>query len=144
MRQWNVSHGEFRVYLNESSRHEKCYFRILSLHTWRNFSYLGQTFNLEDYSLLISSDNAQYHASARFQCSGKHHASITIRHIDENNLVGEAVEAGNEFQMNKLLFFFSSNRNYSWCKLCTIANIFKYYSTGYPSSTDNYRHVPTG
>ncbi len=95
MSQWKIYYGEFRVYPNESSRHEKCYFRISSLNFGSNFAYLGQTFSLENFTLLISSGNAQYHASASFQCSGGHHATMIVRHIDENNLVEGGVMNGN-------------------------------------------------
>ncbi len=95
MSQWSIYFGDFRVFPNANPSHTTCYFRIVLFTTWRNFAYIGQTTNLENFSLLISSGYAQYHASATFQCFGDHYATMIVRHVNENGLVDAGVSNGN-------------------------------------------------
>jgi hypothetical protein len=69
--------------------------------------YIVQTFSLENYTLLISSGNARYHAFARFQCFGDQYATMIVQFIDKNGLRDAGVSNGNfKFYLLFILFLF--------------------------------------
>ncbi len=93
---WNISiHGDIRVFPNDNQNSTRCYFRVTSFNTSKNIAYILQTISLEDFTLLISTGNARYNASATFQCLGQQYATMIVRFIDLNGLRDAGVDKGN-------------------------------------------------
>ena len=70
-------------------------FRVILFNNSKNFVYIIQNINLENFTLLISEGNARYNASARFQCIGKQYATMQVHVTDVNGLRDAGVSIGN-------------------------------------------------
>ncbi|CAF4578315.1 unnamed protein product [Rotaria sp. Silwood1] len=91
MKGWNVANGGYInvfTYSNQNTTEDfaKCYFQVTSFNTPRCIAFMYQFVELDNFSLLISSHNVHYEASANFQCFDKQYAYIELRFIDRNSL----------------------------------------------------------
>jgi len=90
--------------------------------------YIVQTFSLENYTLLISSGNARYHAFARFQCFGDQYATMIVQFIDKNGLRDAGVSNGNfKFLfIIYLIFIFKETIHEKRIQTLEFSNILRY------------------
>ena len=99
---------------NNTKDFGKCYFRVTSFFQTRQVAAMYQIIDLEQFSLLISTDNARYNTSVNFQCFGNQYGSIELRFIDFHGLRYDGIDTGELYIRNFsfiyldfVLFFYS-------------------------------------
>ncbi|CAF4181935.1 unnamed protein product [Rotaria sp. Silwood2] len=111
---WNVANGGDINVFTYSHQYQtenvgKYCFRITLFNTFRRVISMSQLVNLENFFLLISTNNAFYEASVDFQCFGKQYGIIELRFIDLNGLKNAGVSKGT--QWNACAIF----KNFRYC-----------------------------
>ena len=79
---------------NSTENIGRCYVRPTSFNTPKKVADARQMIIFTDYTLLISSGLARYHASANYQCIGSQHASIEVRFGDYYGLTYNGIFKG--------------------------------------------------